>query len=125
MKKIVLVLSVLLVSVFLISCAKETTKTMEEIAKVDFDGEVAIEAEIDAKTMIDCSIKVTSSNVFGGLFKDIPASEEVVLNNQSLTVTASISTKDAVPTLSQDEKDAATKIDLNFDLNAIMSLLGD
>ncbi len=95
----------------------------KDIAKNDFEGEVSLTVSIDAKTMLDISVSATISNAFNGLFKDIPATEEINLTRQELTINASISTKDAVPTLSQEEKDAAVVVPLNFDLSAILGAL--
>ena len=95
----------------------------EDIADNDFDGEINVEVSIDAKTMLDISVSATISNAFNGLFKDIPESEEVSVSRQELTINASISTKDAVQTLSQEEKDAAVVFPLNIDLNAILNSL--
>lgn len=92
----------------------------EDIADNDFDGEINVEVSIDAKTMLDISVSATISNAFSGLFKDIPESEDVSVSRQELTINASISTKDAVPTLSQEEKDAAEVFPLSIDLSALL-----
>ena len=106
----------------LVKIAKAFGATDEEAAKIEFDGTVNLTAAIDINTMLDINISATVSNAFTGLFADIPETEEVNVTRQELTITASITTKEALPALTADEKAAATEFNITG-LSDIVSLL--
>ena len=70
----------------------------------DMEGTIAVELSIDAKTMLDISLQVTIQNALA--FSDTESKTNVT--SSTIALTASISTTTPIPTLSQEEKDAAT-----------------
>ncbi len=103
--------------------AKNEAEAEKAIADVDFEGKIDIEVEIDAKTMLDIKVTVTSSDIFNGSFADIPASEDVQISRQEFSASVAISTTEACPTISAEDKAAAQEFQLNFDITQLLNYL--
>ena len=101
------------VATFSASIDKNTMKKLNELFPPEegeeptfdeeFKGSFSVELSIDAKTMLDVSLSVSSSSI--GEFISDP-DNGLIVSSGSFTVTASISTA-ALPTISQEDKDAA------------------
>ena len=85
----------------------------------DFKGTIDVVLSIDAKTMLDVSLTVTASG-FGEMLAN--AEEGVVVNTSSATINATISTQ-GIPTISDEEKEAAQAINAMDFLSELMKII--
>jgi len=85
----------------------------------DLKGSFDVVLSIDAKTMLDVSLTVTASG-FGEMLAN--AEEGVVVNTSSATINATISTQ-GIPTISDEEKEAAQAINAMDFLSELMKII--
>ena len=78
----------------------------------DFVGQIDIEFALDAKTMLDCSISITATSIFEYMLDDVPAEEQFAITGSQIYLNAAINTQAGIPTISQEDKDAAEVVDL-------------
>ena len=89
---------------------EENAEFEEFLAK--FTGSISASLELDAKTMLDFTLSISAGDYLKANL-DNKVEEGLTFTSATFNATISVSTQTAIPTLSQEEKDGATAIDVS------------
>ena len=95
---------------------------LDEESLAKFTSSINASLEIDAKTMLDIKFSVTANDIHT-LVDELPAG--ITLSKSSLSLSFTSSTKDKIPTLTQEEKDGAVLFDSKLIADMVSDLIKD
>ena len=100
---------------------EEDIKEFEEMCAI-FESGISATLELDAKTMMDFTLSFSAGDVLKANLSN-KAPEGLTFTSASATASISVSTQTAIPTLSQEEKDGATVIDISALVKKLTKLM--
>ena len=93
-------------------------KAAEEFS--EFNGNVTATLELDAKTMVDFTLTLNCGDLLKEVFQDEVA-EGTTISSTTASITISVSSQTTVPTLTAEEKEGATALDIGALASMLLS----